>query len=233
MLFKEEWFGYYDVEPLDLIVTTTVDPAGWRSKGDSDYNAIVTTGKSLKSGRIYVLDAWKKRANPGEVIEELFRQVDVWKPLKVGVEAVAYQSTLVYWIRERMVKEEKFFSIEALNFGKMKKVDRVRSLQPPIENGAIVFRKNQKDLIGELLACPYGAHDDLADCLAMQSQMWEMTKKRGDGEGARGRDPFSFDLVLEERDRKARELVRMREWGLKRGGLSWENDLQMRKEILN
>lgn len=178
MIFKTAWFKFYADEPKQLSIYTTVDLAGdpEKSKGtDTDYNVILTTGKDLKTGRIYVLSYWRRRANPGEVLDELFSQVKAWKPIKVGIETIAYQNTFEYWVIERMRKENFFFTIEPITHGKVSKNARIQGLQPIFASGTILLRPHMQSLQQELEAFPLGAHDDLADCLSMQQKFWQLT----------------------------------------------------------
>ncbi len=200
MVFKPSWIRYYDQEPRDLAVYTTVDLAG--DPGSSSgkcANAIVTTGKHLVTGRIYVLDVWRKRANPGEVIQELFSHVRRWHPIRVGIESVGYQSTMLYWVRERMQKEKLWFSVEGILHGRTSKDARALGLQPLVENGVLLFRPCQTEAVQEFVSYPYGAYRDIIDTLSMQLKMWQMTvsveerKEKGSRE-----DPFSLDNAIRE-----------------------------------
>lgn len=201
MIFKPEWFKYYEEHPHRLEIFTTVDVAGdpETQKGkDTDYNVICTTGKDTKSGRIYVLHYWRGRANPGEVLEELFRVVKAWKPLKVGIESIAYQSTFQYWCKERMRQTETFFLVEGISHGKTAKNLRIQGLQPIFSSGTIVLRSWMTSLTNELLAFPLGSHDDLADCLAMQQSFWSMTRAKEVPKAESTHDVMSLDHAIED-----------------------------------
>jgi len=199
MTFRSEWFTWYDVEPRGLVVWTTVDPAPGPddSKGrDLDPSAIVVAGKDLSSGYIYVLETWRGVVNPGELIDRLFETVRRWNPVAVGVEKVAYQRTLLYWIRERMREQGKFFLVQGLEGSRTSKVSRIMGLQPLFASGTIFLRRSMKELESELLAFPLGAHDDLADALSMQLGLWQMTKLVRSRERYRGEDPFRADDAI-------------------------------------
>lgn len=179
MTFKPEWISYYEVEPAHLITYTTVDlaPPPEESLGkDLDFNVVITCGKDLSSGRIYVLDYFRARCNPGKVIAEIFAQVMKWNPVKVGIEKVQYQKSLIYWIKERMRTENRWFLIEGITHGNRSKSSRIEGLQPVFASGSILLRHWMSELVNELLAYPLAAHDDLPDALSMQLTMWEMTK---------------------------------------------------------
>lgn len=209
MIFNPDWFTYYEEEPQlsDLVCYTTVDVAGdpEETKGNPDYNTVVTTGKSLVTGRIYVLGYFRKRCNPGEVIDAIFKHVRQWHPLKVGIESVAYQGTIQYWIRERMRKENYFFFVEGFTHGKREKNARIMGLQPVISSGNLLIRKQMVDLVNELIAFPNGAYDDIIDGLSSQIKMWAMTRSKQEIKAERASDPFDFNSVLAEIQNKHRE----------------------------
>lgn len=199
--FKLEWFKYYETEDRDLIVTITVDPAGdpEDSKGVPDWNAIVTTGKSQSTGRIFVLEYVRGKWNYGQLLDALFIQVQKWHPIKVGVEAQAYQKILLRLCRERMQKQDVWFNIEAITNNRKSKNLRIQGLQPYIASGELAFRTHQHELVGELLSFPNGAHDDLADALAMHLPLWIMTRSVEQAEREiRNSDPFSFDSAIDD-----------------------------------
>lgn len=199
--FRPEWLGVYETEPRNLTVFTTVDPAGDPSlnKGRTDYNAVVTTGKDPVTGCVYVLDAWHGKVNPGDLIREVFRQVETWRPSKVAVEGVAYQRTLRYWLGEEMKKQGRYFLVEELPQTRRSKESRIAGLIPLFANGAIFLRREHRALRAELLAFPLPQpHDDLADALSMHLALWPRT--RGDvSDTARpgGTMPWSLDASLD------------------------------------
>jgi len=201
MTFRPEWFKWYDHEPSGLMVWTTVDPAGDPStaKGDPDYNVVMTCGKDLQTGLIYVLDYSRERCNPGQLISLIFDHVRRWGPVMVGIEAVAYQATLSYWLRERMRAEDNWFRVEELRPGRQSKDSRVRGLQPLFSNGVIHLRRHMRELESELLAFPLGAHDDLVDALSMQLGLWRVTRAlEEDRLNGLSDDPLSVDSLIEE-----------------------------------
>jgi predicted phage terminase large subunit-like protein len=182
MLFRQEWFQYYELESTQLVTYTTVDPAGdpedTKSK-DQDWNVVLTCGKDLVTGNIFVLNYSRKRCSPSELISTLFDEVRRWHPVKVGIEAFAYQKSLLSWVRERMQKEQTFFLVEPFANTRRSKGSRIMGLQPFVHGGVLKFRAWMTALVNELLSFPHGkGHDDLADALAMQLPMWALTKTK-------------------------------------------------------
>jgi predicted phage terminase large subunit-like protein len=201
MTFRKEWFQFFETEPQDLLTYTTVDPAGDPSKAKSkntDYCAVVTTGKDLITGRIYVLDYTRQRLNPGELIDAIFKHVRKWHPVKVGIESVAYQNTLEYWVRERMRKEQLYFLVSGITGGGRSKETRIRGLQPLVMGGMLAFRPWMSHLLTELESFPLGSHDDVIDALAMQLELWAQTKSVYERRKEEVYDPLSLDAAVQE-----------------------------------
>ena len=178
MIFHASWISLYETEPQTLITYTTVDPAGdpAEAKGETDFNVVCTTGKDLRTGLVYVLEYTRERCNPSELIGHLFKHVRKWSPVKVRIEKVAYQNTLLHWIRERMRKDNTYFAIEGVTQGGRSKASRIMGLQPIFSNDGIKLRGWMQELISELLAFPLGKTDDIIDALSMHIDMWALTQ---------------------------------------------------------
>jgi predicted phage terminase large subunit-like protein len=175
-MFQDQWFQYYETEPAGLAIYTTVDlatdPERANKEGKIDFNVILTCGIDLDDGEVYVLNYVAIRANPGEVIDNLFQQVEVYHPLAVGVESVAYQSTLGYWIKQRQNDTGQYFLCEEISGGKKSKAMKIMGLQPFAQAKPIHIKQWMQALRTQLIGFPYTAHDDIADALAMQLNLW-------------------------------------------------------------
>jgi predicted phage terminase large subunit-like protein len=210
MIFRKEWFKYYESLPYsrNTVFYCAVDLAGDPkvNKGKSgDYNVVMTTAKDLETGIIYVVDYWRKRANPGEVINEIFRQYNLYKFVKLGIEAIAYQGTLCYWVEERRRKmPDVYFTIEPVTYGNRSKEARVRGLQPLFAAGNILLRTWMSELCTQLETFPLGAHDDIADTLAEHLILWTATRtaRRKDPKDPNTYDELSLDRALVEMERR-------------------------------
>ncbi len=175
-VFNREWYRYYQTmeHNLDLVYCTSVDPASAKKEesSDPDYTVVLTTAISRKTNDIYIIHYSRGRMNPGEQVDAIFNHYRAYKPLVVKVEAIAYQRTLVYWVRKRQEKLNMIFYIEPIKGMIGSKVDRIRALQPYFAAGKISFKTDMIDLERELLAFPNGAHDDIIDALSMQLSFW-------------------------------------------------------------
>ena len=171
--FKKEYFRYYDKAPntRELNIYTTVDLA-ISQKVNADYSAIVTVGVN-RDGYWFVLDIEYGRYDPSTTMDAIFSAVQKWRPLSVGIEAVAYQSALSHFLEKEMPKRGIFFRIQPLKAEKKKEL-RIDAIQPRFVTGTIWFKRNAvwlDKIESELLAYPHGAHDDVIDALAYMEQM--------------------------------------------------------------
>ena len=201
MTFHPEWIRYFDTEPKSLLCYTTVDPAGdpEDSTGPSDFTAVVTCGKNIYTGLVYVLEVSRERCSPGRLLSLLFDHVKRWSPVIAGVESVQYQKSLLYWARERMRKENCYFLIEPIRNNRMSKNARIRGLQPMLAAGSLLFRPHMTELVKELLSFPLGEYDDVIDALSMQLELWASTTSVEQEKGkVWARDPMSVDCAIDE-----------------------------------
>lgn len=210
MTFKPEWIQYYETRPrsASLAIYTTIDPATdpeLATTKDTDYSVVMTCGKDMITGDIYVLDYFREKCNPGELIDALFEHVMMYHPLVVGYEDVAYQRSIDYWVKERMRKQNMYFMLEPIKgINKKSKDARIAALQPLFAAGVIHIRPWMKALESELLKWPLDRHDDLPDCLSMQLQLWRTTKAKQEiAQEQSVLDPLSVDYALEELKKRA------------------------------
>lgn len=174
--FSESWIKFYNpatAHPLNLYLC--VDPASSLGK-DADFSAGTVTGK-LPNGMMRVVDFFKKRVVPSELVDEIFAMVRKWKErghyVRVGVESFTLK-TLKTDIQNKQRAEKFYFQVDEIK--KMRgpngersevKNARIRSLQPLFEQGLIEIRADMTDFVDELLTFPRGKHDDLIDSLSL------------------------------------------------------------------
>ncbi len=166
--FKRAYFKYYDEVPAELRITITVDLA-ISKKTHADYTVIYVQGTDSENNR-YCLEYTRQRMDPYETSEELFRLVDKWKPVTVGIEKVAYQEAFSYILKNEMRKRNKFFITEEIST-RQDKTQKIRGLVPMYRAGAMYHRAEMFELEEELLRFPKGVHDDIIDAQAMQQEL--------------------------------------------------------------
>lgn len=153
-----------------LDITVTVDPAPAETV-NADRNAITTCGIT-PDNNVIVLDVFAKRCTPLEVIEYLFTLYQRYQFRAVGIEGVAYQKSLKYFVAQEQMRRETWFRVEELKaIGK--KEFRVRGLQPILAMRRMYFNAAQHLLLQEMSEFPLGEHDDTVDSLSLHLQLWK------------------------------------------------------------
>lgn len=180
--FKEENFQYFDEEDLlnrSLSYTIAVDPAISKSEG-ADRTGITVVGKEIGKPQWYVMEAIGARLDPLELIDTLFSLFNEYRkkgPVKIGIEVVAYQKSLVYYMKEEMKNREEFIHIQELK-NTSKKEERIRGLIPLFNTGVLYLRRSYGLLLEELVTFPSGRTDDVLDSLASHLEMQAPTSTR-------------------------------------------------------
>ena len=173
-IFKSSYFeraGFYKGLPDGEPVATGVamDPA-ISAKRTADFAAIVAVSMGLRSGAIYVREAWAKRgATPRELIDKFFELWVKYPDAHMGVESIAYQAALVHLLREEMFRRKKYFEIFEITHSRTdgSKEERIRGiLQPRYASGVMHHVERFQQLESQLKDFPNGKKD-LPDALSM------------------------------------------------------------------
>ena len=179
LLFKPSWIRFYGhYAPQNLYVTSTLDPA-ISERDDACNTACVTCGTDV-DGYLYILDAWAKKADPSKILDDMFETQRKHNPVEFGVEVVAFQKTLKFWMWERARQTGEFIPFKELKTDtRVTKDMRIKALVPYLESGTILFPGTGPEsltgdmyrLYEELLQYPVGKTCDLVDALAYQLQL--------------------------------------------------------------
>ena len=154
----------------ELDITVAVDPAPAETIS-SDRNAITTVGITPESD-VIILDVFAKRCTPIALIDYMFWLHERFRFRKLGIEGVAYQKSLKYFVAQRMIDLGKWFRVEELG-AKGKKEFRIRGVQPILALRKMYFHPSQHILMQEMAEFPLGEFDDTIDSLSMHLQMWK------------------------------------------------------------
>ncbi len=183
-VFRSSWFKYYDEtelkgRPLNKFIL--VDPAISLEK-EADYTAMVVVGID-HFGFWYVLDIFRERVTPSNLINQIFMMNERWHPIDIGIEDVAFQKTLQYSIQEEMRKRNIFLPIREVKPQLRTKDNRIRGLQPLYANGMIYHSKElvyNQYLEDELMRFPRGRHDDIIDAFSYAKDLVITPKRKRD-----------------------------------------------------
>ena len=198
MTFREDWFEYYDTAPGTGRVVITVDPAAM-AEGEGCKDAIVACEHN--HGSMHVLQYHMDQMLPSELISKTLDLAKTHDALNIRVEAIQYQKSLIYGFKEEMKRRGVYHNIIPVKTNR-NKMERIRGLQPIMENHQLYIRRGMRELVQHFLEFPFGNILDLLDALAYQLAEF----KHGEydhSETAEEKPWLTMDMVL--RDIKARK----------------------------
>lgn len=166
-LFREEDIVYFEPaeiqgKPLELVAM--VDPSLGGSR-TADYSAIVTVGRCVESGFLYVLEAIIERLSPEALMDRIFDCFDRWNHVAIGFETVAFQKVLKLWLDERARKTRRYLPVSEVTQAGLSKEARITRLSPLVENGTLRFAPGTQRLVEQLVQFPRADYDDGPDAL--------------------------------------------------------------------
>lgn len=160
-------FRHYEAVPLDTTCFMAVDLA-ISQKTSADETAIVVVNVNdagaLPDPYVYVRWAWHGRIGLVKTAETILEAWEYYKPVAIGVEAIAYQQAQV-----ELLGTEKYqhLPIEPVDPGGVDKFSRWLQLGALYERGVVLHHPSLEHSYFEaqLEHLPTGKHDDLADAL--------------------------------------------------------------------
>ena len=179
-VFKEEWIQYAEGkrgdESGDYYIA--IDLAGFTEMGKKQSkkldNSVITVVEVGENGWIVeemIIGRWTL----DETAKRIFRAVDKYRPISVGIERGISKQAVMSPLTDLMRRYNKYFRVEELTHGNQKKQDRiVWALQGRFENGLISIRKGEWNMtfLDELFQFPnHLVHDDTVDSLAYIDQL--------------------------------------------------------------
>jgi phage terminase large subunit-like protein len=178
--FDPEAFEYYEKKPTiagDYYIA--VDLAGFETergnktkRRDNSAMAVVFV---TDEGTWHVEDIQFGRWTLDETAENIFKAVEKYKPMAVGIEKGIGQQAVMNPLNDLMRRTHRVFRIELLTHGNQRKQDRILwALQGRFEHGKIKLKRGDWNvaLVDEASAFPSQlVHDDLLDALAYIDQM--------------------------------------------------------------
>jgi len=127
----------------------------------ADDAALVIAGRK-PNGSLWFLDEWGgKGKSPRDKIDAFFEYHIKWRCTNHGIEAQAYQKSLIFLMREEMARRQYFFAIQAVVRGskEAKNARIVGMLSPRYLNGYIKHLRPLPGLEGNILDWPNGGKD--------------------------------------------------------------------------
>ena len=176
-IFRAEWLKFWD-QPLPdgMSVYLAIDPAPplseeSRRKGrDTDPQVIAVIG--LHRGNTYLLEySMARDQEPEQVAAEFFRLAGKWEPRMCGVESIAYQRTLAYFLRDKMRQVGKHYYVHEITDRRKKRDRIIQALAGRSSNGHLYVHKSHVDFIEQFTDYPDVSHDDVLDAVAMALEL--------------------------------------------------------------
>jgi len=200
---------YYTRLPQRVSYVMTIDPAV-DTNSDNDYTAI-TVLASDEDGLMYVVEAYRKRMEPGEVVDKLFQLYGIYHPHTIGIEDVAISKLYRKYFELKSKELGVYPNIQPMKLQMSRsgrsKYYRIEALRPFFKQGRIKILKDHIDLKGELLSFPTGKYDDIIDSLALAIEI-EKPGKAVKTPLERG----TFGEFWHNRKKKKNKEVRFHQW---------------------
>ncbi len=172
-LFREEDIVYYDDDEVDLAgipLDGALDPSLGKKSKRHDPSAII--GGKYTNGRIYLTIADIEKRVPDRIIEDVLVYHERERFRAFGVESIQFQEFFATSLANEAHERNLTLNVVELH-PHTDKLLRIQTLQPWIKNGWIVFRRNMRALIDQLVHYPMGDHDDGPDALEQLKNMIE------------------------------------------------------------
>ena len=197
-VFEEAWLRPYDPAEIegraDLVNLLAVDPAAGVSGGD--FFALWAGSLDPASGVLYTRQLSLQRVNVVGQVRLIVAAFERWKPVRLGIETVAYQHALKDILEEHSRRHGCFMPIVGLRTVQNKRA-RIEGVAPFFENGLFRLPPGLSDEIEQqFLRFPKARHDDAPDVCAMGIELARSLRSGGfdgrtGGPGALS-DPISW-----------------------------------------
>lgn len=186
--FKAKWLKKYTLEPEGMTKVLVIDPVpppseieiekGLRGK---DFEVIAVWGRH--GNNFYLLEYEANRGHqPTWTVATYFELALRWLPRETVVEAVAYQRTLAWILKNAMEERGQYFTIVEM-VDKRSKFNRiVDGLNGPASNGKIFVKDEHVEFIEQFESYPDVSHDDILETGAVAVAHLSKLGMGGDGD---------------------------------------------------
>lgn len=173
--FRREMFRYFnglqweDIKKKPHRIYTLVDPA-ISKRTTADFTVVISVAIDVLN-RVYILEITRARLDPLETIKSIFAHYERWQPAFVGIETVAYQKALKFFLEEEKKRENS--TVRSMCIQEIRptidKVTKIMKMQPKYAIGNFYHNSDDKNTVileEELTRFPKGVHDDIIDALS-------------------------------------------------------------------
>lgn len=167
-VFQPEWLRRYDeaeLVPERLATLLAVDPATGATGGD--YFALWVGSLDTGTGIIYTRELRLERIGVVEQVRRIIEAYEKWRPVRIGVETVAYQVALKEILEDESRRRGLYLPVVALRTTANKRA-RIEGSSPFYENGTFRLPATlAPEIEAQFLHFPKARHDDAPDVCAM------------------------------------------------------------------
>jgi predicted phage terminase large subunit-like protein len=170
---KPEWLKFFEIPPDGLTVFMGVDPVPPPSeaallKGLADKDDEVLSVVGVQGGKAFLLHYEDSRGHTPEwTVAKFFELLDRFRPLRVRVEAVAYQRTLGYLLEKEMRARRRYVQLNMVDNKRKKRHRIVQAYSGLASQGRLFVRPWMHKFIQQFSSYPNCAHDDVLDATAL------------------------------------------------------------------
>lgn len=203
--FKKSWLKHYETLPQKAYTFAFIDPAISQNQG-ADYTALVVVDVD-DDGMWYLKHAARKRITATQTIELFFKIKEVFNPVCIGVETVAYQEAIIHFLNLEMKRRKIMLPVKSIRRGPDKtKEMRIRGLIPRFEWGNIFVKQGLRDFEDEYIKFPKAPHDDIMDALAsIEEIVIEYPKPKEQKHEPHPTEPGYESKIIQELAKRANE----------------------------
>lgn len=151
-----------------------VDPA--ISEKDHAARTAIVVDAVDSLNRKFLLEVFAERCNPKKMFDVIFDLYRKWDCESCGVENVAYQKAIQYFLADECTRRGQYINIRELKPDGQKKPVRIRALQPYFERGEVHILREQDDFKQEYLGYPVAKTVDILDAFAYGPTVWEIAE---------------------------------------------------------
>lgn len=182
-IIQQQWIQYYDDFPSEAVTDTSgtrnqavplhyylaLDPS-ISQRESADPRAFVTLGvvsAGLQKGQIFVVNVVQGKWSLYETVAKLIELYQRYHHRVIGIETTAFQKAMKDVVLMESQRQGLYLPVVELK-ADVDKIRRLMDVSPLIENGQVKFRRNQFELIEQLVTMSPVAqdgHDDLVDAL--------------------------------------------------------------------
>lgn len=129
-----------------------------------DKNKSATTGWAAWSwvaNRCIVWDAGGGFWKPDEIVRDIFRVNEEYRPISIGVEQTGLHEFIMQPLRAEQIRRGSLIPVQALNAPALGQIGVIKGLQPFFKAGEVIFARELPELTKQMLSFPTGHRDTL------------------------------------------------------------------------